>query len=414
MIINILENKKIAILGFGKTGSEVYKVLQNDYNDILLIDDNNDNCLTTDEALKFIDDIDVIIKSPGIDYQNELLQSFKGLVLNDIELAYLYIKEQRLDIEIIGITATNGKTTTVMMINDILNKFNYNSFACGNIGVSPLVILNSERSIDYLVMELSSFQLYKIKYFKCDYAMFINISQDHLSYHRTMLNYYMSKLNIINNMKEGTFVVGRSVLEFYRVNSDKIDSDVLKDYNIDDEEIKFNNLHIHEENAILSYQLLQKIGLSKEEVFKLINKFNGIDHRMESVISKFPFDIINDSKATNIHATNSAIISMVKPTNLIIGGAYKEEDYTLLDYKNENIKNIIICGDNQKNFNFIEDAIFVVTLKDAIETALEIATEGEVILLSPASASFDEFENFEQRGNFFKDYIKEKQNAIYN
>ncbi len=404
MKINILKNKKIAILGYGVTGQEVHEALKDDYA-ITIINDKqveNVNTITADQFIAQKCDVDIIIKSPGVPYSNRLLQKNDHYVLNDIELAYLYIKENNLQTKIVAITGTNGKTTTTSLINDILN-INAKSFVCGNIGTSPLTVLAENQDVDYLVMELSSYQLKQVDKFTPDYGLFLNISPDHIDYHGNFEDYLKSKCNLFINMdKSQKLVLDKQLtLDYPHIKWPPFATcGVSKTL-----QKKIQTLVMPMQNIKLIFDLLLQMGVDEQLVIKSLNEFKGLEHRLEIVDSEYDFKIINDSKATNVNATNAAIGNLNCPTTLIVGGSVKVEQYNKLDYTNQHLKNIICYGAARHKFDFIPGAHFFESFESAVKFGLSITKDGELLLLSPACASFDQHENYVKRGEQFKKII---------
>lgn len=406
MKISSLEKKSIAILGFGVTGQEVYQVLSRNYN-ITIVNDKpveGYNTLTVTEVISKAIDFDVIIKSPGVPYSHPLLQVSTGLVTNDIELTYEVINQYGLSTKIVGVTGTNGKTTTTQFISDVLNASGAKSITCGNIGQSPLLALDQNLSADYLVMELSSYQLKQVNKFKPDYGLFLNISPDHIDYHGDFSDYLNSKCNLFKNMTAADILV----LEPQMVKQHpSINWPNFATYGVSEQRLKaVTTIAMPKQNYCLIFDLLSNIGFEDEFIINQLNNFKGLEHRLELVESKYPFKAINDSKATNVNATNVAIKGLNAPTVLIVGGSEKVEDYTLLNYKNPNIKQVVAYGGTREKFNFIPDLVKFEDFTEAVKYAINVTGENEILLLSPACASFDQHKNYGERGNQFKLILK--------
>lgn len=404
MKISSLDHKRIAILGFGVTGQEVYQALRNDYQ-ITIINDSEItgyDSITSSEAAKL--DFDIVIKSPGVSYENTFLKQTKAIITNDIELSYQVINEYHLKTEIIAITGTNGKTSTTEFITDTLNKAGKVAVACGNIGQSPLLILNQTLNLDYLVMELSSYQLKQVDTFHPKYGLFLNLTPDHIDYHGDFEDYKNSKCNLFKNMMETDSLVLDESLLNYQANWPSF----AKFGASEDELREVESLSMPKQNYRLIYPLLQSLGLDHQFIVKRLNLFAGLEHRLERVETAHNFIAINDSKATNIDATNVAIASLNADATLILGGSIKNEDYTSLNYKNEHIKNIVCYGDAAYKFEFIASAIFVNDFKEAVLKAMSLTLDNQILLLSPGCASFDQHKNYIERGEVFKSIVKEE------
>ena len=402
-----LENKSILLLGLGATGKEVLTYYKNQNLSITLVDDfygkstyEGNKVYKTKDILKMNLDIDVIIKSPGIRYSNEVLLKYNNVeVTNDIELAYYESLHRNL--KIIGVTGTNGKTSIVTLISEVLKYSGYKSFACGNIGVSPLTILDQNKEIDYLVIELSSFQLKQIDKFKTYAAFILNITPDHLDYHEDFTDYFNSKLNIIKNKPTtgNVYVGGDFMLE--NINC------ILPEYNLLIEEESINmGLNINSIKLVAMFLESENIDLSN--LYEYLTKNNkGIEHRIEFVTKVNDISYYNDSKATNVEASSLALQRLTNII-LIVGGSDKNEDLDLLKNYTKNVKIIIAYGENKHKFNFSDNIIYVDNIYEATDVAKKSAVRGDNILLSPASASYDQFTSYIDRGNKFKAYVLEE------
>ncbi len=406
MKISSLNNKKIAILGFGVTGQEVYKALSKNY-DITIVNATAVEGYTTITATEVINqgiEFDVIIKSPGVPYSNVLLQSTSAHITNDIELTYEVIQEQRLATQIVGVTGTNGKTTTTQFICDVINNSSAKAITCGNIGQSPLLVIEENLTVDYLVMELSSYQLKQVEQFKPDFGLFLNISPDHIDYHGDFSDYLNSKCNLFRNMNSDD----KLVLDYEMVSAHpEVEWPPFATYGVSGERLaKVSTIAMPKQNYRLIFDLLASMNFADEFIINQLNNFKGLEHRLELVETSYNFKAINDSKATNVNATNVAISNLNAPTVLIVGGSEKVEDYTLLDYQNENIKQVIAYGGTKDKFDFIPSVVKFEDFTEAVNYGISITKENEILLLSPACASFDQHRNYGERGNQFKSILK--------
>lgn len=407
MKISSLENKKIAILGFGVTGKEVFECLSNDY-DLTIVNDvkvDGYETYTFEDVEKLNMDFDVIIKSPGVSYTHPLLNKTTAKITNDIELGYEYIKNKNLPIKIIGITGTNGKTTATHFIASVLNANGLIAKECGNIGQSPLKILAENETINYLVIELSSYQLKQVDKFHPNFGLFLNISADHIDYHGSFEDYLQSKCNLFKNMNEqdGLVIESSLIKNYQQIKWPNFATSGCSNLILE----KLDTINMPVANCLLIIDLLQKIGIDKDSIIEQLNKFKGLEHRLERVETKHPFTVINDSKATNVNATNVAIANLKKPTVLIVGGSLKKEDYTLLNYKTPNIKVIIAYGEARDQFDFIPNVIKITSFKEAVLKALKLVEDDEILMLSPACASYDQHQDYAKRGEEFKKIVKE-------
>lgn len=398
---------EIMILGFGKSNQSCVKfLLEHNVNNVIVVCDqfdkaqieflttNNVNYCQTNQYLQTQRKPKIIIKSPGIYYSHPILTQFSDVeIINDIEIAYQYIKKNNLSIRIIGITGTNGKTSTTLLLTKILQLSGYNAFSCGNVGVSPLEILLNEQ-IDFLVMELSSFQLLNIDQFSPEIAIILNIAPDHLDYHQTFDNYLEAKTRLIKNTQDLKLIV--SGTELVQGTNIKYINTSKNNYH---NSISGNNLAIIE--VVLDYLQIDKqllIDFLQAKQFVLPHRIEYVDEIKQVVF-------INDSKATNLSATINAL-NQFENIILLVGGSSKDEDMHPLQHHLTNVKQVIAYGTNKVDFAFIPGIVIVDNLLEATNMAYQLASAGDVILLSPASASLDQFKNYEDRGNRFKEITK--------
>lgn len=379
---------------------------------------------------------DVVMKSPGIPDKVPLVKTLvsKGIpVISEIEFASKYT-----DATIIGITGSNGKTTTTMLTNHILKKAGLNVGMAGNIGDSYAKMVADE-NFDYYVLEISSFQLDGIETFKPHIAILTNITPDHLDrYEYTFDNYIASKFRIaMNQTEEDYFIydaddqVISDWLEKHPVKSQLLPFSILKDVEegacLESNKIKIttnkNTIEMQTDalalegkhnlkNTMAAATASKLVNIRKETIRQSIENFQGAPHRLEKVLKIGHVQYINDSKATNVNATYYALDSMSAPTVWIVGGVDKGNDYKeLMPLVREKVKAIICLGlDNEKIKdafgNVVDLMVETFAMSEAVKVAYKIAERGDTVLLSPACASFDLFTNYEDRGNQFKEAIK--------
>lgn len=407
------KKKKVIILGLGVTGYDVLNTL-NKFKDRIIIVEDNKNMETahklksdgyfycdSNELEKSDVEVSFIIKSPGIMYNHPIVKKYKGVkIVNDIEMAYILLANS--NVKIVAVTGTNGKTSTTTFITKLLKNAGLNAYSCGNIGVSPLKIIREYDNIDYLVMELSSFQLKAIDRFTPDYAFILNIEPDHLDYHGTIDDYILCKHNIISRGTKSGYCFINKDIDIN--NNDIINLD--NDFEFEEDYYAYlNGLNI--ENVKLVYRFAKQIGISDEIFFDTIkDKYKGLEHRCEFVRNIDDVLYINDSKATNVAASSFAL-TQFKNIILLLGGYDKNEDMTQLLPFLDNVDLCICFGANRKKFSFIEKKIECENLESAVKMAHDIAKTGNVILLSPASASYDQYKNYEERGKHFKKLVGE-------
>ncbi len=404
-------DKKIMLLGFGVTGQDVLKTLLEKKADVIVVDDNISektaeylrqnqiNFYTTDAAVSKQIEFDYIIKSPGIRYSNPLIKNIdQSKVINDIEISY-YLT-QNTDTKIIAITGTNGKTSTTSFVTELLNTAGYRAFSCGNIGISPIRILQENEKVDYLVMELSSFQLKAIDKFRADYAFFLNFSPDHLDYHDDLADYYNSKLNVVKNIPTSKLLFAGEPIKV-----EGLDLEIKLPIDKVPERLTTNLKGLSRINMNLIYQFSKELKIDDATFIKALDKnYHGLEHRCEFVGEKDGIKFYNDSKATNVESTRIAL-EQLNNVVLLVGGSDKGEDLTRLNKYSKNVKQTIAYGANQDQFT-MEPMDKAADLEMALKQALKYATAGDVVLLSPSSASYDQYNNYEERGRHFKALVK--------
>lgn len=379
---------------------------------------------------------DVVMKSPGIPDTVALVVKLReqGIaVISEIEFAARYT-----DATIIGITGSNGKTTTTMLVYQLLKQGGLHVGVAGNIGDS-FARMVAEHHFDYYVLEISSFQLDGIQGFRPHIAILTNITPDHLDrYAYTFENYIASKFRIVENQTPEDYLIydadDEVVVAWLKDHPVKskalpfsIEKIVEEGAYIENEEIKINT-HNKEitmksntlalegkhnlKNTMAASTAAKLVSIRKETIRNCIENFQGAPHRLEKVLKIHHVQYINDSKATNINATYYALDSMSSPTVWIVGGTDKGNDYrALMPLVREKVKAIVCLGlDNSKIKdafgNVVDLMVETFAMDEAVKVAYKIAERGDTVLLSPACASFDLFENYEDRGNQFKEAIK--------
>jgi len=379
---------------------------------------------------------DVVMKSPGIPDKVALVKKLianKILVISEIEFASQFTKAN-----IIGITGSNGKTTTTMWTHHILKQGGLMVAMAGNIGDSfAKLVLNT--NYQHFVLELSSFQLDGIKTFRPHIAIITNISPDHLDrYDYKFENYIASKFRIAMNQTKDDYLIYdaddeeiANYLETHQVQSTllpfsltkKLEQGTYLENNnikitIDNSQIIMPTANIALEgkhnikNAMAASTVAHLLKIRSNTLRESLENFQGAEHRLENVLRINKVQYINDSKATNVNATYFALESMEAPTVWIVGGEDKGNDYKqLFPFVNEKVKAIICLGvDNQKLFetfgNMVDIIVETQFMSEAVKIAYKIAESGDNVLLSPACASFDLFENYEDRGRQFKNAVR--------
>ena len=382
--------------------------------------------------------IDYVIKSPGIPDTAAIIKKFilkQIQIISEIEFASKFT-----DATIIGVTGSNGKTTTTTMIYEILKSENADVDIAGNIGISFASKVAASNTKNY-VLELSSFQLDGIIDFNPHIAIMTNLSPDHLDrYNNSFENYINSKFNILKNQSEKDYFIydleDVNIVEFIKNNIHKIKSNLLpfsttktidsvtylEDKNIisiiNKNKIimptnNFPLIGTHNlKNAMAATTVANLLKIRKETIRKSLEHFQAVEHRLEHVLKINKVNYINDSKATNVNAAYYALDSMQSSTVWIVGGIDKGNKYEeLFTLVNEKVKAIICLGkDNKKIFenfeNLVEYIIEVKSMSEAVKEAYSIAKSNDNVLLSPACASFDLFKNYEDRGEQFKAEVR--------
>lgn len=381
---------------------------------------------------------DEVMKSPGIPDKNELVKKIreKGIpVISEIELAYRY----KGDSKIIGITGSNGKTTTTALVYHICKTGGLDATLVGNIGYSFAKQVAVDPKPLY-VAEISSFQLDDIQTFRPDIAILTNITEDHLDrYDYQFRNYINSKFRITENQTEKDFFiyceddpVTMQNLGHFTIKSNLLPFTMSREINrgafiqngkmtvaAGDEKIQMSIYDFALKGKHNQYNTMAAgiagamIGIRKEKIRDAVQTFESLEHRMEPVSTVRGVQFINDSKATNVNSTWYALESMEKPTILILGGVDKGNDYSLLtELVKEKVKAIVCMGvDNRKIHeafqNDVEVMVNTSSAREAVQAAFHLANKGDIVLLSPACASFDLFKNYEDRGEQFKQAVRE-------
>jgi len=379
---------------------------------------------------------DVVMKSPGIPDKVPLVKQLvaKGIpVISEIEFASNYT-----DATLIGITGSNGKTTTTMMTYHLLKEGGLNVGMAGNIGDSYAKMV-AEKDYDQYVLEISSFQLDGIVDFKPHIAVITNITPDHLDrYDYQFENYIASKFRIAMNQDEKDYLIydadDEVIVNWLKKNPvrSKLVPFSLKGKVEEGAWLEEKTIHIKLEHKTLemSTDILALEGqhnvkntmaasmaallvkVRKETIRQSIQSFQGVPHRLEKVLKINHVEYINDSKATNVNATYYALDGIKRPIVWIVGGVDKGNDYSeLMPLVREKVKAIVCLGmDNSKLKsafgNVIDLMVETYSMEEAVKVAYKIAERGDAVLLSPACASFDLFENYEDRGNQFKETVK--------
>jgi UDP-N-acetylmuramoylalanine--D-glutamate ligase len=439
--------KNITILGAGESGFGAAMLANQKGHNVFVSDNSNirkdiksiflENSIRFEENKHTFNEIefsDLIIKSPGIPNNSEIISKIKSIdipIISEIEFASSYSSSFK-----ICITGTNGKTTTTKLIHHILHNSGIDVGLAGNIGDSfSKTLLSGDKEV--YVLEISSFQLDDIKKFKPNISVITNIIEDHLDrYDNDFSKYVDAKMKIIMNQNESDYLIYNSddkalmdVLKNKKLpvnkisigikNSDQnqilVDNNILsnkkKTIMINTEEFALKGRH-NLLNAMAAITVSDLLKIDKEIIRESLLTFSGLPHRLENFLKIQGVNYINDSKATNVNAAYYALDSMKSPTVWIAGGVDKGNDYTeLLPIVREKVKAIICLGiDNAKIIETFKPVIEIIveteSITEAVKVANKIAEKKENVLLSPACSSFDLFDNYEDRGNQFKNAVR--------
>ncbi len=445
------KNKTVLVLGMGKSGYSAANVLL-DLGCKVFLNESKDlsndvdakklqargvNIRSRELALDWYDNygFEVIVKSPGISYDNPMVE--EGLkraitIITEPEIGFSICKAK-----IIGITGSNGKTTTTTLVADMLNNGleKGHAYAVGNIGVPVCDIVQKATEDDVLVTELSSFQLMGMPSVKPDIAAIIDVYPTHLDYHKTFDNYVNAKLSITKNQSAEQFLlVNQDQSDILKIEEErsqatlvpislegKLQSAISIEDNclqyrgepvIDIDEIKLPGQH-NLQNISFAVAIAKLMSIENSAIQKTLTSFTGVKHRLQYVDEIDGRKVYNDSKATNIEAALVAINSFAKPEVLIAGGLDRGFEFDdLVTALKEHVSKIVLYGETKELMAKaakqagLSDISIVDTLEQAVPLAFEKSAPGEVILFSPAAASWDQFKSFEERGDCFIKYVK--------
>jgi len=435
--------KRIVVLGAGISGVGAAVLAKQKGFDVFVSDkgtitDENKVVLLNNEieweeqkhTLEYILNADEVIKSPGIPDGVDLIQQLvtkKIPVISEVEFAFRYTKAK-----IAAITGSNGKTTTTLLLGHVLKSAGYDVLIAGNVGIGFALSI-AERDYDYIVLELSSFQLDGIKQFRSDVAILLNITPDHLDrYDYKLKNYAASKFRITKNQTAQDaliYNVDDTFLNTLKTKAKRLPISLQTQqkeggfYNNNEITINLNNNTMTMQELALqgNHNIFNSMAVAmaarvfevKDTVIRqAMIDFQNVEHRLEYVLTVHGIDFINDSKATNVNACWYALESMTKKVVWIVGGVDKGNDYTeLVNMVDEKVKAIICLGKNNQNIiNAFRGKIDIIVqasnMQEAVKQSYALADKEDVVLLSPACASFDLFSNYEDRGFQFKQEVR--------
>lgn len=437
----MFENNNIVILGMARSGYEVAKYLAKRHNKITINDLNTNQNEEHIKELKKLGvkivlgshpddlitkDVNYLIKNPGVPIDHKYVLKAKELgieVLNEVEVS---ARLMRKDVHLIGITGTNGKTTTTTIIYEILKeKFKDKVHLTGNMGYPLISFLDKFKKDDFIVMETSSQQLENLDKFTPEVAVLTNVSEAHLEFFKTYDHYKELKKRIFkNHTKDNLAIINRTDEESLKLTNDiksnkvyfsdsKDDLCYIEKENIyykgkkiiDTKEIILKGMHNYQ-NIMAAIIVAKHYGVENEIINKVVKKFKGVEHRLEFVKELDGKKYYNDSKATNLVSTQIALKSFDKDILLILGGYERGQDFKELIPYLDNVKVILAIGENRErvkkelsNYNVIVKE----TLKEAMKNIKDY--DVDIVLLSPAAASWDQYKKFEDRGEEFKNIV---------
>ena len=398
--------------------------------------DKNAKLFLGNQDSSIINNITLIIASPGIPQSISLIKEAKKRkikIIGEIEFAYNLLPDRNY----IAITGTDGKTTTVNLIYNIINSYK-KARLLGNVGNTFSKEIENIKEDEDIILELSSFQLETIENFHPHISAILNIAEDHLDRYKDIEDYFNAKKNIYKNQNHNDFLI----LNFDNIYTNRLYRDLKEKSNILTFSAKNKNATIYYNNEEIFYQNKKLFSIKKRKLFgahnienilasvliclknnipieyieNAVNNFKGIEHRLELVDIINNVSYINDSKATSMNSVMSALKSFDKNIILIMGGRDKNIDFSPLNnIIKERVKKLILIGEASDILNSMIDVdskIIIKDFTDAFNYASSLAISGDIVLLSPGCASFDAFENYEERGKYFKSLVYKLKNNI--
>ncbi len=446
----MFENKKILILGMARSGYEAAKVLIKRGNTVVLNDSKDENSQNEEQVkeLKNIgvelvfgshpddlldDSFDYLIKNPGVPIDHKYVEKAKELkieVINEVEMAYRLLPE---DITLIGITGTNGKTTTTTLTYEILKEaFGSRVHLTGNIGYPLCSFLDKIKKDDIIVMEVSCQQGENLTTFKPHIALFTNISEAHIDFLKTYEHYKEVKKKMFYNQEPSDIAIVnmendevmnelkniKSQMKYFS-SKNEINGCYQKDgfiYYYDNKVMDISHIKIpgvhNLENCMGAIMIAKEFDVSNEIIDKVLSNFTGVEHRLEYVDTVDEVRYYNDTEATNIKCSQIALSSFDRPTTIILGGLERGQNFNDLIPYMKNVSNIIGIGECRERVKEFGDKLNIPTyiyerLAEGFKKCVEVTEKGGIVLLSPASASWDQYKECEIRGAEFKKYVKE-------
>lgn len=438
-----LKMSKIFVLGMARSGYEVSKYLSKYDNEIIVTDAKEQDedkvkelerlgvrVIITDKPEELLDNTyDVVIKNPGIKYTNPLIVKADTLnipVINEVEAASYFFPE---GLQVIGVTGSNGKTTTTNLINEMLKKDGKKVIMAGNMGIPVCSVLNDLTSDTILLLEISIQQLCNMNHFKTNVSILTNLTPTHIDFLDTYENYMNTKKRIFNNHTDKDIAIlnlnnedeinlTRDIKshKIYFSSTSNTDICITDDYItyfgekiIKLEAIKLQGTHNYE-NICCAIGAVKHYGVKNAAIIKVLEDFGGVEHRLEYVRTLNNVMYYNDSKATNTVSTTIALKAFNKPTILIMGGLDRGHSFEPLNDYMKNVKLVVCYGQTKERIEKWAEGLKISVkvfdnLHDATIAAAKKATAGDVVLLSPACASWDQYKCFEDRGTEYKKIV---------
>jgi UDP-N-acetylmuramoylalanine--D-glutamate ligase len=443
-----LAGKKIAVIGMGKTGIAAAAFLGGRQATVVAADEKpsrewgeafeqlaGQKWLTVGRYdATALDGVDLVVPSPGVPPYNDILvaaQKKKIPILSELELAYRFIR-----VPIIAVTGTNGKTTTTTLLGEILAKAGKKVFVGGNIGNPLIEYAGSPQTDDFIVAEISSFQLQWIETFRPQAAILLNITCDHVNYHGSFEEYRRVKVGIFEHQRQSDLAILNAEDETQEGLASSIRAQVVRfssrralrpgiflqdDFIVYikpdgyEERYPLSMIHLpglhNVENVMAAAAAARFCGCSQESIVEAVSGFRGLPHRIEFAGEKNAVKFYDDSKGTNVDAVLRALQTFSTSVILLLGGRDKDGNFDALKpLLGTRTKQVVLFGEARERIEpQIGKAVPVwkeATLRDAVLRAYQNARPGDIVLLSPGCASFDEFANYKERGNYFKEVVR--------
>lgn len=449
----MFEHNKILILGFARSGYEIAKILKNRDNEVI-VNDGKEESKHDSEKIKELKEMGIefvfgshpdnlldnsfnyLVKNPGVPIDHKYVLKAKELeieVVNETEIAYRLLPKDK-NIKLIGITGTNGKTTTTTLIYEVIKKDGKRVHLAGNIGYPLCSFLDKLEDNDIIVDEISCQQLENVKEYHPNIAILTNISEAHLEFMKTYDHYKEVKKRIFSNQASNDIAITnmenneamslvkdiKSIVKYFSSNN-QINGAYIKDnsiYYYDEKIVNLDNVRLignhNYENIMAAIMAVKELGISNDAICSVLKEFKGVEHRLEFVSEVKGRKFYNDTEATNIKCCQIALSSFKQPIILFLGGYERGQDFNELASYIGNVKAIFAIGSCRNRVQEFGDKMKITTysfehLKDAFEVAWSISKENDILLLSPASASWDQYKECEERGTEFKKYVYEIQ-----